>query len=380
MGTSSAVLDAESRELNDLADSDIEEEEDKNATLKDDEVLAWSNNCLGRFRHRMWIFWEDPLSSKPALFVTIFYMGLILTSVMSFIIETSPEFYSEDEDKSSPFYILEAVIVGFFTVEYLLRFFACPYKLRFLIAPMNIIDLLAILPFYLTLMIGSGISGIAVIRVIRLTRVLRLLKLGKHSAGAMMFIKAIQRGKRGLFMLVFMVTFGVIIFSSIEYYAETASCTFSEADDTWYYDDGDATPFQSIPHSMWWAIVTMTTVGYGDVYPITGAGYAFGAITALCGIVIVSFPVAMLSAAFLAEYQAAKGSADRRQKKQRARCLSNFEEFHQAADELELTLVKGLDASSKTARKASRLSQAFFLFVPKYLNSNQPGYTSQLDY
>jgi Ion transport protein len=101
-----------------------------------------------------------------------------------------------------------------------------------------------------------------------------------------MFINAIKRGQRGLYMMVFMVSFGMIIFASIMFYVEGASCTFSEADDTWYYSDGSTSPYQSIPHTMWWAIVTMTTVGYGDEFPITGAGYAFGAITGLCGIVV----------------------------------------------------------------------------------------------
>jgi Ion transport protein len=103
----------------------------------------------------------------------------------------------------SVFYIMEGIIVGFFTIEYLLRFFASPYKLRFLIGFMNIIDLLAVLPFYLTLIIGSGISGIAVIRVIRLTRVLRLLKLGKHSAGAMVRSEAVSCSKKAVLFLFF---------------------------------------------------------------------------------------------------------------------------------------------------------------------------------
>jgi len=94
----------------------------------------------------------------------------------------------------------------------------------------------------------------------------------------------------------------VILWASGMYYAETSSCTFNNNTQTWLYDDGTVTPYQSIPHSLWWAFVTMTTVGYGDNVPVTAAGKIVATGAMLCGILVLAFPLTILAGNFAAEY------------------------------------------------------------------------------
>jgi len=192
--------------------------------------------------------------------------------------------------------------VACFTLEYAARYWSCPMpfpKGKFVIAPLNIIDVLAVLPYYITLAAGS-FSGISVLRVIRLVRIFRLFKVGRYAKSLRIMAKALKNSIEGLFLLVFFLVLGVILFASIEYYAELVGCTYDDDLERWVYkpewDETESeTPFQSIPHTMWWAIVTMTTVGYGDTFPITPYGKVAAAITMLGGIIIIAFPVAIIS-------------------------------------------------------------------------------------
>lgn len=85
--------------------------------------------------------------------------------------------------------------------------------------------------------------------------------------------------------------------------AETSVCTYDQETRLWYYPDGSETLFQSIPHSMWWCLVTLTTVGYGDMFPYTAAGKVVSVVTMLCGILVLAFPLTVLSSNFQMEFE-----------------------------------------------------------------------------
>ena len=139
----------------------------------------------------------------------------------------------------------------------MIRFIASPNKIRFLKAILNILDLLSILPFYVSLIVPEESAGsIDILRVMRVIRVCRIFKLTRHSKGLHVLGKTLYASVNELIMLMLFLVIGVILFASAAYYAE----------------DKPGSKFASIPHAFWWAVVTMTTVGYGDMYPQTTLG------------------------------------------------------------------------------------------------------------
>lgn len=162
------------------------------------------------------------------------------------------------------FVFTERICIAFFTVEYCLRFFAAPRKLRFALKPLNLVDLLAIVPFYLELLLTlCGVDdrklrdlrwAFLVVRILRVLRVIRIIKLGRFSSGLQTFGMTLQRSQKQLQMMTIVLLTGVVFFSTMIYFLEK---------------DEDGTPFTSIPAAYWWCIVTMTTVGYGDAVPAT---------------------------------------------------------------------------------------------------------------
>eukprot|EP00730_Choanoeca_flexa_P005079 TRINITY_DN11869_c4_g1_i4.p1 TRINITY_DN11869_c4_g1~~TRINITY_DN11869_c4_g1_i4.p1 ORF type:complete len:317 (+),score=72.56 TRINITY_DN11869_c4_g1_i4:158-1108(+) len=157
--------------------------------------------------------------------------------------------------------------------------------------PMNLIDLIAILPYYISFAIGSsGASSVAVVRILRLTRVTRLLKFSRHSSGLQDMIFCITHTSQEL-MLFFSITIvSAILFGSALFYCE---------------QDADS-GFISIPEGMWWAVITMTTVGYGDISPVTIQGKFVGAIVASLGVVLVAIPAGIFISEFMRIHQERK--------------------------------------------------------------------------
>lgn len=232
----------------------------------------------------VWNTLEYPESSKLAKFLAIFSVIVITISLVLFCIETLPQFNPLTPEKpvnasdswkapenpyTEIFFNLNSIVIAWFTGEYILRFITSPLKVKFLVGTLNIIDLLSILPYYVTLAIGrDGGSSISVLRVVRVVRVFRVFKLSRHSRGLQILGNTLRASLNELMMLMFFLFIGVMIFGSCVYYAEGGP---------------ESESFPSIPHSFWWAVVTMTTVGYGDVSPTTFAGKMVGALCAISG-------------------------------------------------------------------------------------------------
>jgi len=217
------------------------------------------------------------------------------------------------------------------------------------------------------------VSSIAIVRLLRLARILRMFKLGKGSMQLKLVIGALKRSREGITMLGFMFALASIVFSSAMYFAETAYCTL--VDGLWIYNAntesaGSPTPFQSIFDTMWWAVVTMTTVGYGDTFPITPPGKVVGVATILAGLLVVAFPVTIIGANLNEVWAEYKAELDRRKEKKAAeRRLRKYREQQkkakrdQARQQKELAEKAGLTTTVMSTTRALA-STTLSLVVP----------------
>ncbi|XP_040060828.1 potassium voltage-gated channel subfamily A member 3 [Gasterosteus aculeatus] len=261
------------------------------------------------FQKQVWLLFEYPESSGPARGIAIVSVLVILISIVIFCMETLPEF-RDDRDQSTvapavngtapyvaspftdPFFVIETLCIIWFSFELLVRFFACPSKARFSKNIMNIIDIVAIFPYFITLGTelaeketngGQQAMSLAILRVIRLVRVFRIFKLSRHSKGLQILGQTLKASMRELGLLIFFLFIGVILFSSAVYFAEA---------------DDPSSSFTSIPDAFWWAVVTMTTVGYGDMHPVTIGGKVVGSLCAIAGVLTIALPVPVIVSNF----------------------------------------------------------------------------------
>ncbi|KAK7145181.1 hypothetical protein R3I94_011320 [Phoxinus phoxinus] len=305
------TLDVFSEEIRfyELGDEAIEIFREDEGFIKEEERPLPENE----FQKQVWLLFEYPESSGPARIIAIISVMVILISIVSFCLETLPIFHSDEEEihipipgsnfttiyKSNyftdPFFILETLCIIWFSFEFLVRFFACPSKASFFVNIMNMIDVVAIIPYFITLGTelaekaeaeepqGQQAMSLAILRVIRLVRVFRIFKLSRHSKGLQILGQTLKASMRELGLLIFFLFIGVILFSSAVYFAEA---------------DEPESQFYSIPDAFWWAVVTMTTVGYGDMVPTTIGGKIVGSLCAIAGVLTIALPVPVIVSNF----------------------------------------------------------------------------------
>ena len=221
-------------------------------------------------------------------------MMVILVSTLAFIAESetldSGALSTVADDANAAFLVIEYVCVIIFTIDYVVRISSCPKVKAFLLNIMNAIDLAAILPFWIFLLpLGLDGGSFAFVRVIRLIRVFRVFKLGRYSVGLQMFAGAMSSSLQPLGILVFVMSINMIIVSSIVHLFEIANVEEKPYPDYC---------FATISNTFWWAVVTMTTVGYGDCYPITSGGKTVAVITMLSGVLILALPITVIGSNF----------------------------------------------------------------------------------
>ncbi|MFP8952528.1 ion transporter [Natrialbaceae archaeon A-arb3/5] len=217
----------------------------------------------------------------------LFIMGLILLSVVSIILETVDPV---EQQYGTLFRNFEYISVTIFTIEYSLRIWsitshegysAIKGRLEYATNPYMVIDLLAILPFFL-----GGIVDLRFLRVIRLFRVFRVFKLARYSTSIQTMGAVLKKKKPDLIISVVVTAILLVLASSGIYYVE---------------HQAQPEIFSSIPAAFWWAVVTMTTVGYGDVTPVTQAGQVLGGVVAFLGIGLFALPASILASGFIEE-------------------------------------------------------------------------------
>ena len=191
------------------------------------------------------------------------------------------------------FEIIDAVCYTFFTVEYLLRFIFCPSKRMFFKSGLNIVDTCALLPYYIELIVDAIYkkkryqeSFLNALYVLRIVRIFRVFRMARHYRGLQILMYTLSASMSEIILMVVFLSIGMLIFASLIYYTDMGAGTF-----------------ESIPHGFWWAVVTMTTVGYGDMVPSTNVGYFIGSLCALSGVLMISFTVPVIVNNFMLFYQ-----------------------------------------------------------------------------
>ncbi|MDO6597830.1 ion transporter [Oceanihabitans sp. 2_MG-2023] len=212
--------------------------------------------------------------NKLSRYFALFIQALILVSIVTFSVETIPDLKPQTR-KTLQYIELFSVLI--FSVEYFLRIYVADNKTKFIFSFYGIIDLLAILPFYLSF--GLDLRSL---RALRFLRLFRVLKLVRYNRAMNHFTRAIKSAKEEILLFI-LITLILIYFSAVGI----------------YYFESQAQPehFSSIFDSLWWAIITLTTVGYGDVYPITVGGKVFTFIILMIGLGIVAIPTGIISSA-----------------------------------------------------------------------------------
>jgi voltage-gated potassium channel len=200
--------------------------------------------------------------------------ALILVSLVTFSIETLPEL---SERARYWLYVVEVLTVSVFTIEYGLRILVADDRLRFVTSFYGVVDLVAILPFY----VATGVD-LRTVRVLRVFRVFRIFKFARYTQAIDRFKEAFRELREELVLFLVAALLAVFL-SSVGI----------------YYFEGEAQPetFGSVFHCMWWAVVTLTTVGYGDVYPVTVGGRVFTACVLVVGIGIIAVPTGLFASA-----------------------------------------------------------------------------------
>lgn len=216
----------------------------------------------------------EDISTKQGRFFAFFIQFLIIVSVITFSIETTPNL---DPQIIKTLRIIELICVVVFSIEYLLRIYVSDRKWKFVFSFFGVIDLIAILPFYLS--IGIDLRSI---RALRLLRIFRVLKIVRYNKAMQKFARALHYAKEEMILFLFL-TMIILYLSAVGI----------------YYFENSVQPekFSSVFDSLWWAVATLTTVGYGDVYPITVGGKIFTFIMLIVGLSIIAVPAGIISSA-----------------------------------------------------------------------------------
>jgi len=257
-------------------------------------------------RDLIWATFDRPETSIVARIFSAISISAIILSMVVFCIETFPDVDIEHrhlsgesnnragasmDSKLGNLFLVESICVGWFILEFIIRFASCPSRTKFMSQLMNIIDFVAIIPYFFITVIevstnarealGSHVGTwqpqmVTFIRSARILRAFRILKLSRYSRGLRILAMTVQKSARLLVLLVFFQMVLAVTFGSMVYIMEA---------------DGESNEISSIPEGIWFAIITMTTVGYGDVVPRTICGKLFGSACAMMGILCMAFPV-----------------------------------------------------------------------------------------
>lgn len=232
--------------------------------------------------------------------INIFIISVIILNVIAVILETVESLHV---NYKAFFYYFDLVSVIIFTIEYVLRVWSSNHeekykhpvwgRLKYMVSVGALIDLIAILPFFLHLFFAFGID-LREIRMLRLLRVLRLFRLTAYTKSAHMIGNVFKKRYKELLVAFVLAGFLIILASCIMYFAEHGHPAPGK----------EFSDFTSIPRTIWWSVVTLTTTGYGDMYPVTDVGKGLAMIIMLTGIAFFALPAGIITAGFIDEFRA----------------------------------------------------------------------------
>ncbi|XP_062936201.1 potassium voltage-gated channel subfamily V member 1 [Cynocephalus volans] len=277
------------KELSETLDfkKDTEDQESQHESEQD-----FSQGPCPTVRQKLWNILEKPGSSTAARIFGVISIIFVVVSIINMALMSAELSWLDLQLLE----ILEYVCISWFTGEFVLRFLCVRDRCHFLRKVPNIIDLLAILPFYITLLVESlseskttqELENVGrIVQVLRLLRALRMLKLGRHSTGLRSLGMTITQCYEEVGLLLLFLSVGISIFSTVEYFAEQSI---------------PGTTFTSVPCAWWWATTSMTTVGYGDIRPDTTIGKIVAFMCILSGILVLALPIAIINDRFSACY------------------------------------------------------------------------------
>ena len=234
--------------------------------------------------------------------INVFIITLIILNIIAVMLETMPSI-ERNPDAMRFFHYFDWISVIIFTIEYVLRVWSSNHeekyrhsfwgRLKYMVSPGALIDLIAIVPSYLHAFIGLDLR---ILRMLRLLRFLRLFRLTAYLKSAHMIANIFKRRINELGLSLVLVVFLIIISSCIMYFAEHLTPSLDES------------KFQSIPATIWWSVVTLTTTGYGDMYPLTDLGKVMASLIMLTGVAFFALPAGIIPAGFLEEFSKNKNN------------------------------------------------------------------------
>ena len=262
--------------------------------------MAESTTGLRSARRFVYDMLVTPEKDTPGeKWVRITLESIIAVSVLLMMLETDATLHRRFETEFAYF---EFGAVMIFTVEYFLRVWCAGEnmkyrgflgRLRYMVTPLALVDLIAILPFYLPMLVRTNLIPL---RGLRLIRLVRILKLGRYTASLNLITRVVKKKRHEIAMALIIVMVLLMMSSTLMYYIE---------------HDAQPEAFSSIPKAMWWGVATLTTIGYGDIYPITTLGRICVGLIAILGVGVFALPSGILIAGFLEEIKPKENLCDR---------------------------------------------------------------------
>eukprot|EP01017_Pseudomicrothorax_dubius_P036644 TRINITY_DN5269_c0_g2_i1.p1 TRINITY_DN5269_c0_g2~~TRINITY_DN5269_c0_g2_i1.p1 ORF type:complete len:576 (+),score=75.59 TRINITY_DN5269_c0_g2_i1:29-1756(+) len=295
-----------------------------------------------RFQRTIFLLFEEPDSSRLAKFLVVYLIICVVISCLKVIAETVDSWTFIQQ----PFFtFLEYLISISFTLEYFARIFSSTAfgdrLSSFFIQPLNIVDLISVLPLFIEIIFDLTESW--VIRTLRLVRIIRMFKFSRYLKGISFLTEGIFTSLTKLSYLAILLLIANLTFATLAYYAEQA------AEDT----EGRMESLHSLPDAMWWSLVTMTTVGFGDKVPHTVLGKCIAVVTGVTGMLMIAIPVAILG--------------------------NNFQQLYMANIEKSLIEKRKEEALASTARLTEEQQEIFFMNIRlKLIEDNNKEMTALL--
>ncbi|XP_073985893.1 potassium voltage-gated channel protein Shaw-like isoform X2 [Rhodnius prolixus] len=316
----------------DRLDLDSEKPSDEELARKfgfEEDYFKGTVSWWQRLKPQLWSLFDEPYSSNAAKIIGVISVFFICVSILSFCLKTHPDMrvpvirnitvnttdrqswdWTLDKHMTNAhiaFFYIECLCNAWFTFEFIVRFVTSPNKCVFIKSSVNIIDYVATLSFYIDLILAKfakHLENADILEFFSIIRIMRLFKLTRHSSGLKILIQTFRASAKELTLLVFFLVLGIVIFASLVYYAERIQVN--------PHND-----FNSIPLGLWWALVTMTTVGYGDMVPKTYVGMFVGALCALAGVLTIALPVPVIVSNFAMYYSHTQARAKLPKKRRR---------------------------------------------------------------